>query len=102
MGRIHDINDAIDGISEVETKLNYLVMLVNDLLDDYDCRDLEEMRMKIFYELPRVQIFLNIISDYSYAAKMKSAKIVSALEKICDEIKAEEGFITSESKKDIA
>ncbi len=46
--------------------------------------------------------FLNIIFDYYYEAKIKSEEIFLALEKICDEIKVEERFVTLDNKKDAA
>lgn len=102
MSRVHQINGVIDSIGEVECKLDYAQTLVYDLIEDYGCTDLKEMRTKISWELPRVQAFLNIIFDYCYAAKAKSAEIMLELDKICDEIKTEEGFPKPMDIKDAA
>lgn len=102
MSRVHQINNTIDSIGEVETNLDYAQTLVWELIEDYGYTDLEKMRTKISWELPRVQTFLNIILDYCYAAKVKSAEIMQELNKVCDEIKVEEGFVKSTKKKDAA
>lgn len=84
---LRQINDTIDNIGDIENKLNYTGVLVGNLLDDYDGIDLEEMRKKISWELPRVQAFLNIIFDYCHAAKEKSNETLVELDKLADEIK---------------
>jgi len=100
MSRIHELNDAIDNVGEVGTKIGYADTLMSDLIQDYDGIDIEEMRKKVSWELPRIMTFLNIIFDYVSDSKHKINEIEKELSRICDEVKKEENFspITNRDK----
>lgn len=87
MSGVHQFNDVIDNMSEVETKLDYAHTLICELLNDYDVPDSAEIRARIAWELPRVQSFLNIIFEFCFAARKQTKEIQSELSQICDQIK---------------
>jgi hypothetical protein len=60
------------------------------------------IRKKISWELPKVQVQLNVIFDYCYSAKMKTTETILELEKICDDLKAEEEDTNKMTNKMVA
>ena len=100
MSRIHELNNAIDNVGEVGMKIGYADTLIRDLIEEYDGRDLEKMRTKASWELPKIMTFLNIIFDYVSDSKLKINEIEKELSRICDEVKKEQKFspITNRDK----
>ena len=92
MSRVHELNDSIDNVAEVEIKITYADTLICELIQDYDGIDIEKMREKVSCELPRIMTFLNIIFDYVSDSKYKINEIEKELRRICDEVKKEDKF----------
>lgn len=102
----HGLLEVLDEGVVLEIKVGHARELISHLLDEYNGCNLEDMRKKISWELPRVMQFLEMPSDYVFDIKIGIEKLNEEVERLFQEEKEHKKQMqqveSSQQEKDVA